>query len=64
MKDKDKDKNKNEYKDSDSCNFEVPVPLKAGVHEIVGAIEDALTPKATDLTNCANKTVTINIKFR
>lgn len=60
MKEKDKDK----YRDSEPCNFEVEVPTNAGLHEIVGAIEDALTPKATDLTNCADKTFTINVKFK
>jgi hypothetical protein len=57
MKDKDKD--------GDPCSIDVPVPTAAKLHEIVGAIEDALEKKITDLENCKSTTTfTINVKFK
>lgn len=64
MKDKDKDKDKSKYKDTDPCQVDVPVPSDAQLHEIVGAIEDALELRVTDLTNCRSTTFTINVKFK
>jgi hypothetical protein len=56
MKDKDKD--------GDPCSIDVPVPSDAQLHEIVGAIEDALELRVTDLTNCKSASFTINLKFK
>ena len=63
-RDKEKSKVKSKYSDTDPCQVCVPVPTDAKLHEIVGAIEDALEPKITDLRNCKATSFLITLKFK